>query len=65
MGGYAGQVVTASGASVEFAPDRGFTRALLGRAGYTIDTNRSVAFEAAARQNGRSEERRVGKECRL
>ena len=24
----------------------------LGRAGYTIDTNRSVAFEMAARENG-------------
>ena len=28
------------------------TKTLLGRAGYTIDTNRSIAFEAAVRQNG-------------
>jgi hypothetical protein len=28
------------------------TKTLLGRAGYTIDANRSIAFEAAIRQNG-------------
>ena len=28
------------------------TKALLGRAGYTIDTNRSLAIEGAVRQNG-------------
>ena len=35
-----------------FAPDRGLTRALVGRASYTIDVNRSVTFETAIRQNG-------------
>ena len=35
-----------------FAPDRGVTRSLIGRAAYTIDPNRSAAVEAAVRQNG-------------
>lgn len=53
VGGYAGEAITDRGArSVGFAPDRGLTKTFLGRAGYTIDTNRSIAFEAAARQNG-------------
>jgi hypothetical protein len=53
IGGYSGEIVTRSGsANPAFAPDRGFTKSLLGRAGYTIDTNRSIAVEAAARQNG-------------
>ena len=34
------------------APDRGLTKTFLGRAGYTIDTNRSLAFESAVRENG-------------
>ena len=51
-GGYAGEVVTTSRVQAEFAPDRGMTKAFLGRAGYTIDTNRSLAFEGAIRQNG-------------
>ncbi len=53
VGGYAGQAVTRSIESLDFAPDRGLARAFLGRASYTIDTNRSVAFEAAVRQNGK------------
>jgi hypothetical protein len=52
IGGYAGQVVTEHRSIFDFAPDRGLTRAFLGRAGYTIDTNRSVALETAIRQNG-------------
>ncbi|MBI3470782.1 MAG: hypothetical protein HY013_05445 [Candidatus Solibacter usitatus] len=52
VGGYAGERVTRRRSPLEFAPDRGLTRAFLGRAGYTIDPNRSVAFDAAARQNG-------------
>ncbi len=51
-GGYAGEVTTVSRANLRFAPDRGLTRAFLGRAGYTIDANRNLAFEAAVRQNG-------------
>ena len=52
VGGYAGEVVTASRAALSFAPDRGLTRSFLGRASYTIDANRSVAVEAAVRQDG-------------
>ncbi len=52
IGGYAGQVVTLHRSQFNFAPDRGLTSAFLGRAGYTIDTNRSVALETAIRQNG-------------
>jgi hypothetical protein len=52
IGGYSGEVVTTARAQVAFAPDRGLTRAFLGRASYTIDTNRGVAFEGAVRQNG-------------
>jgi hypothetical protein len=52
VGGYAGEVVTAARSSFSFAPDRGLARAFLGRASYTIDANRSLAFEAAVRQNG-------------
>lgn len=52
IGGYAGQAVTEHRSIFDFAPDRGLTRAFLGRAGYTIDTNRSVALETAVRQNG-------------
>lgn len=53
VGGYAGEAVTHKGTrAADFAPDRGLTKTLLARAGYTIDANRSVAFEAAVRQNG-------------
>ena len=38
---------------VSFSPVRGSTRAFVARAGYTIDINRSVAFETVIRQNGR------------
>jgi hypothetical protein len=53
VGGYAGEVVTQDGTqSGEFAPDRGLTRTILGRAGYTIDSRRNLAIEAAVRQSG-------------
>jgi hypothetical protein len=52
VGGYAGEVVTNQRAALTFAPDRGLTRSLVGRASYTIDPVRSVAFETAVRQNG-------------
>jgi hypothetical protein len=52
VGGYAGEVVTAHGNSLAFSPQRGFARSFVGRAGYTIDTNRSVALETVVRQNG-------------
>ena len=53
VGGYAGEAVTRSGETTTFAPDRGLTRSIVARASYTIDPNRSAAFEAAVRQNGR------------
>jgi hypothetical protein len=52
VGGYSGEAVTTRRVMLDFAPDRGLTRAFLGRAGYTIDTNRSVAVETAVRRNG-------------
>jgi hypothetical protein len=52
VGGYSGEIVTKSRHPLDFAPDRGFARAFLGRAGYTIDPRRTLAFEAAVRQNG-------------
>ncbi|MGE5245629.1 MAG: hypothetical protein ACM3SQ_15510 [Betaproteobacteria bacterium] len=52
VGGYAGEAVTRRRAALTFAPDRGLTRSLVGRASYTIDTNRDLVFEAAVRQNG-------------
>jgi hypothetical protein len=53
VGGYAGEVVTARRVALSFAPDRGTSRSVVGRASYTIDANRGVAFEGAVRQNGR------------
>jgi hypothetical protein len=52
VGGYGGDARTARGTqSADFDPDRGMTRTILARAGYTLDANRSVAFEAAIRDN--------------
>jgi len=51
VAGYAGEVVTANRSLFEFAPDRGLTRAFLGRVGYTIGPTSDVSFEAAVRQN--------------
>ena len=52
VGGYAGEAITARRSAVSFAPDRGMTRSLVGRASYTIDPVRTLAFETAVRQNG-------------
>jgi hypothetical protein len=43
--------VTDRRAVLTFAPDRGLTRSAVGRASYTIDTNRNVVLETAIRQN--------------
>jgi len=52
VGGYAGEAITHHGSrAADFAPDRGLTRTFVGRAGYTIDSNRSIAVETAIRQN--------------
>ena len=50
--GYAGDVVVESRPSFPFAPDRQVARSFIGRAAYTVDPNRTVALEGAARQNG-------------
>ena len=52
VGGYAGEGVTAKRSQFIFAPDRGLTRAFLGRASYNLDANRTVAMDTAIRQNG-------------
>ena len=52
VAGYAGEMVTARRSTLTFAPDRGMTRSIVARASYTIDPVRSVAVEAAVRQNG-------------
>ena len=51
--GDADEIVTASRSSLDFAPDRGLTKSVLGRASYTIDANRNVAVEAAVRRNAK------------
>jgi hypothetical protein len=51
-GGYAGQAITQTGTLRSFAPDRGLTKSIVGRASYTIDPNRNAAVETAIRQNG-------------
>lgn len=53
VGGYAGSYTTRAPASeLQFAADRGFAKSFVGRAGLTIDANRSMAFETAIRANG-------------
>ncbi|MBZ5605296.1 MAG: hypothetical protein LAO79_23605 [Acidobacteriia bacterium] len=52
VGGYAGEVLTRQGNPLQFAPDRGFARSFVGRAGWTIDPNRSLAVETAIRAAG-------------
>ena len=53
IGGYAGQVITAHGTSLGVLADPRLGAGVRGAAGYTIDTNRSVAVETVVRQNGR------------
>jgi hypothetical protein len=52
IAGYAGEAVTTRRADRTFAPDRGTARSILGRASYTIDAARHLAFEGAVRENG-------------
>jgi hypothetical protein len=52
VGGYGGEAVTEKGRqAADFNPERGLTRTILARASYTIDPNRSLAFETAVREN--------------
>lgn len=53
VGGYAGGLTTRSPANpLQFAADRGIARSFVGRAGLTIDANRSLAVETALRAAG-------------
>jgi hypothetical protein len=52
VAGYAGDAVTARTPTLQFSPELGFARAILAHAQYAIDSNRSVAVDAAVRQNG-------------
>ena len=52
VAGYAGEAITERRSAFSFAPDRGLSRAVLGRMSYTIDSNRAVEVEAALRQDG-------------
>lgn len=52
VGGYGGEAITEHGTqNADFNPVRGLTRTLLARAGYTINSNRSLAVETAVRDN--------------
>ena len=59
--GYAGEAITnrRSTMAVTFAPDRGLTKSIVGRASSTIDVNRSFAIESAVRTTGGGEYARV------
>jgi hypothetical protein len=52
VAGYAGEHRIRFHQMLRFTPDRGLSRSIVGRAGLTIDTNRSLAVETVARQNG-------------
>jgi len=47
VAGYAGDALTSRTPTLRFSPELGFARAVLAHAQYTIDTNRSVALDAA------------------
>jgi hypothetical protein len=50
-GGYAGQAVTRSGATLAFGPEQGLARSFIGHASYTVDPRRTVAIEGLVRQD--------------
>jgi len=52
VAGYTGQATTDHRSTFGFSPIRGFARAVVGRASYTLDTNRTVSLEGVVRQNG-------------
>ncbi len=53
VGGYAGSYTTREPENpLQFAADRGIAKSFVGRAGLTIDANRSMAIETAIRANG-------------
>jgi hypothetical protein len=50
--GYAGEEIRTSRGGFSFAPDRGVTQSIIGRASYTVDPRRTVTIEGAVRQTG-------------
>jgi hypothetical protein len=52
VAGYAGELTTEHRSVPGFSPVRGLARSVVAHAGYTVDVNRSVAFESVVRQNG-------------
>lgn len=51
VAGYAGEAIVTRRSAFDFAPDRGVTRALVGRLAYTIGPNSDVSVESVVRQN--------------
>lgn len=51
-GGYVGEIVTSTRPGLTFGAERGIGRSFIGRASYAIGPRRSIAAEAAVRQNG-------------
>jgi hypothetical protein len=51
-GGYAGDAVTKSGQGATFGSERGVAQSFIGHASYTVNPRRTLAVEAAVRQNG-------------
>ena len=52
VGGYAGEAVTQRRNPLGFAPDRGLSKAFVGRASLQIDPQQVIVVEGAIRQNG-------------
>lgn len=51
VAGYAGEVARGRREPDTFSPERGLAQTFMGKAGYTIDANRSLAVEGATRQS--------------
>ena len=51
--GYAGEALDTKRTQFSFAPDRGFSRAFVGRSRYELNARKSFSVETAVRQNGR------------
>jgi hypothetical protein len=53
VAGYAGEAIVTRRSEFDFAPDRGVTRAIVGRAAYTLGPTSDMTVESVVRQNGR------------
>jgi hypothetical protein len=49
VAGYAGEAIVTRRSEFDFAPDRGVTRAFVGRVGYTINSTSDIALESVVR----------------